>query len=298
MIIDIHTHIAYHGIYPPSYLTGMLQGLGLPAEKIRSLIRGLMRDKTGEQHLRQMDKAGIDQSVLLIIDGGLGMEEPEMSLPEIFALHHQLQQAHPDRFIVFGGVDPRRGEEGLELFKKGIEVYGFRGMKLYPPMGYAMDDPGLMPFYALCNQHKLPVLLHSGPSLESLANHFAEPENILKVAQQFPDTNFILAHAGYSLHKESIREVLKTENVFADLAAFQTLKRGENGYAPELELIFQDDWHKKVLFGTDWPLFNLMNSLTHPVEHVQKAFESTRGATEEALKVLFTENAKGILREK
>lgn len=296
-MIDIHTHLAYHEIYPSAYLSGMLSsGSGtLPKDKIHKLLQAFLRDKVGTQHVKQMDRAGIEKSILLIIDGGLGMEEPELTLEEIYRLHFEVLKQYPDRFVVFAGIDPKRGRKGFELFQKSIETYGFKGLKLYPPMGYAMDNPDLFKYYEICNENHFPVLIHTGPSLASLQNHYANVHNALPIAQKYPNINFILAHAGYQLEQPFINELSSFPNVFFDIAGIQTLLTDRLKMKKIIPQIFSPKFVNKVVFGSDWPLFNLTNSIE---KHIYQLIELAKenGIEQVEIKKVFEKNAKKILK--
>ncbi len=295
MYIDIHAHIGYGKIYPQAYMAGMLGGLkNADASKVNSLVNLLLQDKSCSNFLKQMDQAGIDKAVLLIIDGGIGLGEAALTLEEIFTLHHQVLQAHPDRFIVFGGVDPRRGPAGFELFSKGIHEYGFRGMKLYPPMGYAIDDERLLPYFDLCGRHKLPVLIHSGPSLPVLHNDFAQPERYIKTLTQHEHINFVLAHLGYRLHDPVVQTLAGMSNVFLDITGFQTLDHTDQQVKQMLQQIFNPAVSGKILYGSDWPLFNVMKPIKNHID-ILAATHAESGFSNQSFNQIMYQNAQSIL---
>jgi uncharacterized protein len=297
MIIDIHAHLAYHSIYPDGFLSEMFIGLQEKEKsKLRKVLPLLLRDKDGSNYLKQMDNAGIDKAVFLIMDAGIGLGEASLSIEEIYELHYHIIKKNPDRFIAFGGIDPRRGKEGLDLFKKGIFDYGFKGLKLYPPMGFAMDDERLLPFYDICNKHNLPVLIHTGPSLKILKNEFADPLSIAKIAQKYPDVKFILAHAGYNLTTKLSELVLNSKNIYLDIAGFRSKYFNTNSDAEFSFIIqiFKGELNKKILFGTDWPLFNLMHPVTREIEQLKHLAESSNISNNE-IDNIFYKNALHLL---
>ena len=72
-----------------------------------------------------------------------------------------LKRKYP-QVIPFIHIDPRR--EGIfDLFKKSVEEWGFKGVKLYPPLGYFPYDERLHPFYAYCQENNLPIIVHCSP---------------------------------------------------------------------------------------------------------------------------------------
>lgn len=72
----------------------------------------------------------------------------------------RLRAAYPDPIVIpFAAVDPRHDrivEKTIEL----IEKQGFRGIKLYPPIGYHPFDRRLWDLYAYAEEHDVPVLSH------------------------------------------------------------------------------------------------------------------------------------------
>jgi len=262
-MIDIHSHLAYHKVYSPAYLRGMIESSGqIQPEKIDLFLKALLRDKDGSQHVAQMDKSGIDKSVLLIIDSAVGMEPPALTIEEIYEVHFNVLKQWPDRFIVFAGIDPRRGEQAYDLFLKGVESFGFRGLKLYPPMGYAMDHPYLEKIYEYCDTHRLPVLIHTGNSLDVLDKEFSKVKNAIDVVRRYPNITFILAHSGYQLDNPGMEELLLSNNVFFDLAGIQVLLGNtQDEMSPGMTEENVNRFCDKLVFGSDWPLFNLLTPM-------------------------------------
>lgn len=297
MVIDIHSHLAYAPIYPDKYLSDMFMDMDeAQRKKLDKLMSVLLRDADGSYFLKQMDKAGIERTVLLIIDGGIGLGEPAMSLEEIYRLHARIVSQWPDRYVIFGGADPRRGAEGFDLFKKGVEVWGFRGLKLYPPMGYAMDDEGLFPYYEYCDRYGLPVLLHTGPSQKNLRNELADPLFITPVARRFNRIPFILAHAGFSLTPGIIQLAESLNNVFIDIAGFRAkYKKVDDQMVDDMRPLFTEGLNKKVLFGNDWPLFNLLVPVSNNVDMMRQVDASIRQKPDGALENILYNNAKALL---
>lgn len=287
--------MGYYKIFPESFITGMFNdnNAGINKEKLIKLLTLFMRDDKCDQHIKQMDKAGIDHSVLLIVDGEYGLGKPELDIEDIYKLHYEVTLRHKNRLSVFCGIDPRRGKKGLELVKKGIEKFGFEGLKLYPPMGFNIDDENLYPFIEICRSYKLPVLYHTGSSLNSLNTEYANPEQIIKIAEKFPEVNFILAHAGYRIQNEGIRNISKIDNVYLDISGFHAIQDFQLELtANNFDDIFSDEFNTKILFGTDWPLFNLLNPLSNPVNMLKKA----AGNNLSALDNILYKNALKILK--
>ena len=75
-----------------------------------------------------------------------------------------LAKKYPGKIFPFLAVDPRRiGIAELVRIKvkegKGI----FRGVKIYPPLGYLPTHPNLVPVFDYCEKFDIPVTLHCSP---------------------------------------------------------------------------------------------------------------------------------------
>jgi len=272
MIIDIHSHLAYQPIYPNNFLSDMFFGLNeKESQLLKKVLPVFLKDKDGKIFLNQMDEVGIEKSFLQIIDGGIGICEAAISIEEIFKLHYEILKKNPSRFVVFAGIDPRRGEKGFNLFKKSICEYGFRGLKLYPPMGYSLEDPILIPYMQICEKFNLPVLVHTGNSLSYLANEYARPENIYSLMNKFKDVYFILAHAGNNLNENIIKMLKDHKKLYVDIAG---LKINAGVKDDEIKKVFKlfidNDILNKVMYGSDWPLFNLFTPIKNSIERIRK----------------------------
>jgi len=130
----------------------------------------------------------------------------------------------PENVLKFIHVDPRRDETILNL-SSWVEKKGFKGLKLYPPLGYYPYDERLDVVYQYAERKKLPVISHGSPrgpvyfkgsrkelgkllkiniknrpyskmSQKELANIFTTPENMIPVLDTYPKLNICIAHFG------------------------------------------------------------------------------------------------------
>jgi predicted TIM-barrel fold metal-dependent hydrolase len=202
---------------------------------------------------------------------------------------------HPDRFIVFAGIDPRRGLEGLDLLERAVRDWGFRGLKIYPPCGYSPDARELYPFYEICSYFRIPVLSHIGPTSPTLSFKHTRPEHIEDAAFQFPEVNFILGHAGVVWRDEAAMLAAFRPNVYLDMSGFQPhWKRGELDRI--LTVHKREGLLRKLLFGTDWPIYRLQGGQRQWVEAFRDC--ARKGViTHEELDWLLYRNAAQLLGE-
>ncbi len=257
-IIDTHCHIASLDFIPSSFLDGVVenmrlalvsQGIRADANKLRGIYLAKYQDPECDELVAEMDAAGIAQSVLLAPDFTYALEGGRLTIEEILLHHKSVCERHPGRFYVFGGVDPRWGTDGIDLFERSLRELGFHGLKVYPPCGFHSSDPRLYPYYEICAQWQVPVLIHIGGTSPALAFDTASPVMLDKAARDFPQLNFILAHGSVSYVEECAMMCAFRPNVYLDVSGFQTADLAM------MDQLFRRGFPHKVLFGTDWPLF-------------------------------------------
>lgn len=107
------------------------------------------------------------------------------------------------RLIPFAGIDPRLPGAAAEL-RRCIDVLGFRGLKIYPRLGFAPDHPVLMAeVYPLLEARGLPVVSHcsrggvTGRGIaQTRADALSAPQAFIPVMRAFPRLRVNLAHFG------------------------------------------------------------------------------------------------------
>ncbi|WP_424968532.1 amidohydrolase family protein [Dinoroseobacter sp. S375] len=205
---------------------------------------------------------------------------------DIAAQHDGLARlaAHPlygPQVIPFATLVP--GKLGaVAEFKRAIEDLGFRGLKLYPRLGYAPDHPQLMEeVYPYLAERNLPVLSHcarggvAGRNLSAAeADWFTDPRAFIPVLEAFPELRVNLAHFGGLADWQAYVEEgidphdpqARTENWLA--AILDLLRSGKypglytdisytvfnfTAFLPFLRVFLEDSRIAgKVLFGSDY----------------------------------------------
>lgn len=232
------------------------QGLPVSARKLTNMFMSKMQDPLGDALVQEMEEAGIVRTVLLVPDFTWALKDCKLTIAESFDRHREVMLRHPGKFEVFGGVDPRWGKDGLDLFERSLTEFGFRGFKVYPPCGFSPSDPSLFPYYELCAQHQVPVLLHTGPTSPVLDFSVSSPFLIDQAARLFPSVNFILAHGAVSFVEECVMLCRFRPNVYLDISGYQATL-GYDPAATAVKNIASVGINHKVLFGTDFPVFRL-----------------------------------------
>ncbi len=147
----------------------------------------------------------------------IGAGEPEEALEK---QHQDLldlayRSEYEGRILPFMAVDPRR--DGIvEMADQNLGQGKFRGVKIYPNLGYRPNHPLLMKIYALCQERNCPILAHCSPSgvwargmTEKERRRLAHPKNYIPILKEFPDLRVCLGHFGgaqeWALHLKSRR---------------------------------------------------------------------------------------------
>lgn len=158
---------------------------------------------------------------------------------------------HPDQLIGFLSLDPTQPGWEREMVV-GHQELGLRGIKLMPMYAaFRPDEDRIAPLWEYAQQHRLPVLLHTGTTFISQAPlECTLPRNLDPVATRYPEVRMILAHLGHPYEGECIAVIRKHPHVYTDLSALH--------YRPfqlyhSLMLVQEYGVWDKVLFGTDYP---------------------------------------------
>lgn len=190
----------------------------------------------------------------------------------------------PGRVLPFFAVHPARTDH-FGLMKNALENRGFVGVKLYPSLGYEVDDPALMKVYEYCIEEDVPVLLHCGHGGFYRQRDFIDycnPKHWEPVLQgDLEALRVCFAHFGgwESLGKPDglnpgkwghtiLKLAREKPNVFTDLAYHTTQMENpadeQHYFAKLAELLDDPHLQRRILFGTDaWLLRLDMTAATY-----------------------------------
>ena len=186
-LTNCHTHTFTHDHVPDRFVPYLL-GLLLKIPWVRRALLALMRHldpkrrgkltryaqilevsyKRSQEHVFELLRSFYPQDtrfVVLPMDMELmGAGRVAKSIDEQHAELAQLRDRYPELVIPFAAADARRADV-VEKTKRWIEEKRFRGIKLYPPIGYHPNDAALRPLYAYAAERGIPVMTHcSRPS--------------------------------------------------------------------------------------------------------------------------------------
>jgi predicted TIM-barrel fold metal-dependent hydrolase len=205
MIIDSHTHVDRVGWYDPP-----------------------------ETILHLMDEAGIDKSIIMTYGDAPDVEGSLEYIAEAV-------QKYPDRLIGYARMNPGCGEEAHRLFRKAMEEYGFRGLKLHPVGNLCHPaEPETIEMIQMARRYNAPVLFHCGDEELTL------PLQIAQAAEECPEATIILGHMGGYFHwKDAIRVAERNDNIVLDTSALP--------YPQAITEAVERVGSRRVLYASDGP---------------------------------------------
>ena len=223
---------------------------------------------------------------------GMGYGKPKQGIYEQHEELERLASLYPDQVIPFVHIDPRSGSPDLlgpdpVEFIREFHGKGFRGIKLYPPLGYDAEEALLTPVYEYAHENSLPVMVHctkGGVKNRKFKKEDVErttaPHKYRRVLSEFPGMRLCLAHYGGSDDWDSylkkgwlddnksldddkrfkkmdwlsqISTMIRSgdyPNLFTDIS--YTIFRYQR-YIPVLKVLLENKRiRKRVLFGSDY----------------------------------------------
>lgn len=209
-----------------------------------------------------MARLGLDHVVLMTIDWGLSWgQEPEWTPKQINQHAAGLKRKYPGKVSFLAGVDPRR-RDAPDILEWAIKELGASGVKLWPPAGFFPDHPMCYPIYELARSLDFPVVIHVGIADSPNYPECAHPYHVVRPANDFPEVQFVLAHAGGGpdgLWREIMMFAGFLPNIAVDLGEWQyTIPPSDLDSGREQEFIHTLNIFRRslgaynVIFGTDY----------------------------------------------
>ncbi len=186
------------------------------------------------------------------------------------------------RFTGLGTLHP--DSESLKEDVDNIVALGLHGVKLHPDIQqFSINDKKCYPIYELCCENRLPILMHTGDSRYNYSN----PDQLLPVLKAFPALTVIGAHlGGYSVWDEAVEKLAGIENFYVDCSScFAVMEKAR------AKAIIQAYGADRVLFGTDYPMWQAKGELDTLFEFGFSPEEYRKILSENAIKVF---NIQGV----
>jgi uncharacterized protein len=169
---------------------------------------------------------------------------------------------------VFIHIDPRRSGV-VEMLKNYNKCYQIAGIKIYPPLGYAPNNPVLMECYDYCEKNGLAVVSHCSPSnpvrfkgkmeelykllddagiyydkkmsRAELCALFTNPRNWIEIAIKYPNLPINLAHLGSADEmKKWLKDEANDPNNWLNIIRNECLKKHKNLYSDTSFTFYED----------------------------------------------------------
>ena len=253
MIVDAHCHI-----WPEKMPAGSLKKvMEATADFAGFKNKENFYSASIDRLISEMDDAGIDKALLVAVDFELAWDAGPYSARDFNNLIGDAYRKFPGRIIPYAGIDPRRGAGAIAELKRCVEEMGFRGMKLWPLTGFLPDEVPYYPLYEAAARLGINIVVHTGMGPPDGYLKYCRPVYVDKIAVDFREIVFILAHFGAPWVEEALAVAGKNRNVYADISAWQHT----HAVFP-LALVQTVSMAKlmhggvhKVLFGTDFPCF-------------------------------------------
>jgi predicted TIM-barrel fold metal-dependent hydrolase len=232
-----------------------------------------------EKHWRAMQ--GVDK----VIAFGLRAFHSGLYVPNSFVAEYQ--DAHPEKVIGFGAIDPTT--DPIVATLEEIVRLGLRGVKLGPIyQNVHPTDPRMMQVYEFCQAHRLPIMIHQGTTFVRTGPlKFALPILLEDVAIAFPELRMVIAHLGHPWIAETLVLIRKHPHFYSDVSALH--------YRPWQfynALIMAKEYGvlDKLLFGSDYP-FTTPEAQMDGLRNINRIAEGTnlpRLAVEEIERLIYS----------
>jgi uncharacterized protein len=190
--------------------------------------------------VRAMDQSGVKTSVVSSLTyGGLHMAACN-------DLMHEAMQKYPDRLLGYVYLWPGDPAAVRAEVQRRL-AQGFTGLKLLVLMGYSYVYPGYAPAFAIANERRLPVLLHTYGGQPGL-------DDVPVLAERYPDINFVLAHAGAQQVEHHLRVAGQVERAYLELSTSTATHRA-------VETLFENVPVERIVWGADDLPLNMSHQL-------------------------------------
>lgn len=202
-----------------------------------------------ETLLKQLDEAKIDKAIL--VPGGMldirrmseyikGKEKPVTLIPPNDIVKSAMNE-HPDRFYGFICVNPHENEKAIKMLESGVMKDGYVGLKLAPMVHeFSLTSRTVKMLAKKCGELGVPFYTHT------VFSPAAATIKLGMLAEEFPDTNFILGHMGFGP---------------VDIDGFELASRYDNFYLETsggsymgIKLAIEKAGPEKLIFGSEFPL--------------------------------------------
>lgn len=133
---------------------------------------------------------------------------------------------------------------------------GLKGVKLHPDIqSFKLDDYRCLKIYELCEEYGLSVLIHTGDNRYDFSN----PNRMVPILETYDKLTIIGAHlGGWSIWEEAVDAYKNFKNFYVDCSSsFNYISKDA------AKRIIRTYGAEKVLFGTDYPMWDAKRELEY-----------------------------------
>ncbi len=174
-----------------------------------------------------MDQFGVEKSILFALDNDST---------------RRTVTAYPNRFVGYVWPNPY-DQNVLQLVRKALGEWGFRGVKLHPLIhAFLPTDEVVQPIMEEARRFRVPVAVHSGHPPFSL------PWSIGELAELYPDVRIVMLHMGHG-HGVYIQAAIRTAKRYENIILETSGMPMHTKIKEAVETIGED----RVVYGSDIP---------------------------------------------
>lgn len=171
----------------------------------------------------------------------------------------QWKKAAPDRFIASPFIVKPGTPDSLQL-KGDLAAGRFGGIGEIGTQlnGIAPNDPTLEPYFALAEEHDVPLLIHTegiGPYLPDFRSAAGRPLLLEDVLVRHPKLRIFVENTGYPYLDEMIAMMYQYPQLYGDVSTV-TWVIPRTAFYDYLEALVRAGLGKRIMFGSDqmvWP---------------------------------------------
>ncbi len=265
MIVDAHAHLWGAGFLPAGFYRDTAEAWarkapGRTAAMIMPRLLDGVVDEDGDLFVANMDRAGVDTSLVMMIDVGVHHcgEEPRVGIAEQLDRYAALEARHPDRLRMHVAIDHRR-PECLALCRRAVKALGFVGIGEITPDGFRISDPELRPLMHLAADLGVPVQVHTRAGTwndmhghDFTASSTTHPRWAAELAREVPALTLVLCHAGYPhWWQAAAEEIADLPNCVLELSDWNEALDHPEEIGPRLACWRRLVGAERILFGSD-----------------------------------------------
>ena len=231
--------------------------------------------------------------VKVVLDFGFTKTMPIDEIATVHDYGFATERAHPDAILGHWlHIDPHTGVDGVRELRRCIDAApGFLGFAVSGSGSGPASDPVWRPFYDLCIEARIPVLVFVGttglgaglPGGRGILLDDCHPRHLDFVAAKFPDLRIVAARPGWPWQTETIAVLMHKRNIWYDLHGWSP-----KYFTADLKHEIPRRLRERVMFGADYPLFTY--------ERLERDWRGL-GLPEDVLRAVMHDNAERFLAE-